>query len=92
MLLEKNEKIQKEILDYKKKIDSLEDNVIKSELNLLLSQIISKIKSIDQQHSNLSFGGNATSNLRETRESLSNFRKKLDNKIKECEQRGLIKL
>jgi chromosome segregation ATPase len=91
MLLEKNEKIQKEIFDYKRKINSLEDSDTKTELNRLLMQIISGIKSIDQQHANLSFGGKSLSSLRETREILTTARKKLEKRIRECEQQGLIK-
>lgn len=91
MLLEQNDKIQKEISEYKRKINLLNDNHIKIELNQLLMQIISGIKSIDQQHTDLFFGGASLSNLRETRDSLTSARKKLEKRIKECEQRGLIK-
>ena len=91
MLLEKNEKVQKELSDYKRKINSLENAAIKAELNQLFLQIVGGIKSIDQQHSNLSFGGNAASSLRDTRDALTVARKKLDKKLKEYEQQGLIK-
>ena len=91
MLLEKNEKVQKELNDYRQKINSLQNESIKNELNRLFMQIVGGIKSIDQQHANFSFGGNAASGLRETREALTTARKKLDKRIKECEQQGLIK-
>jgi hypothetical protein len=91
MQLSKNEKIKKELVDYQNKINSLTDEVARAELNRLLSQLVNGIKSIDQQHLNLSFGGNASNGLRDTREALSAVRKKLEKKLQDYKHQGLIK-
>jgi hypothetical protein len=91
MQLLKNEKIKKELADYQTKINSLTDDATRIELNRLLSQLVNSIKSLDQQHVNLSFGGNASNGLRDTREELSAVRKKIERRLQDCKHQGLIK-
>jgi hypothetical protein len=89
MQLEKNEKIQKELDMYQQKINLISNDTVKKECDLLLGQIIRGIQTIDKQHFNLSLGGNMN-DLKEVRESLASARKRLDKRIKDSEQAGLI--
>jgi hypothetical protein len=77
MLLSKSEQFLKEYNDFKRRISEVADEKIKSELNLLLSQLVKAIQSIDTHHQELTYQQRLPDVINISRENVMNTRKKL---------------
>jgi hypothetical protein len=90
MQLTKNSRFVEEYNQWREKISKISDDGIKKELNLWLSSLTNAVKKIDVAHN--SFGiTNPNNELISVREEITSIRKKISNKISECERAGLIK-
>lgn len=90
MPLIKNERFLKEYTEFKEKIAEVSDPTVQQELSTLLTALVGTVKKIDAFHLDFAIK-NPTNELAETRASIVSLRKKIYNKIKECENAGLIK-
>jgi hypothetical protein len=77
MLLAKSEKFLKEYNEFKTRIAAVSDEKVRSDLNLLLSQLVKAITAIDSQHQELSYQQKLSDVINVSRENVMNSRKKL---------------
>lgn len=91
MLLSKNENFIKEYNIFSGKINQIENEKIKSELDSLLKRLVDEVQSIDKQHKDLVSGRKTLLEVNDSRSKLQTIRKQLHKKINECEAAGVIK-
>jgi len=90
MQLTKNPRFIEEHDQWKKKISMISDDAKKNELIGLLSSLVNTVKKIDVAHN--SFGiTNPNNELTTVREEITAIRRKISNRLQECEQAGLIR-
>ena len=90
MLLIKNPRFLNEYKEFKEKIDRITDDSVQKELSVLLNSLVNQVKKIDSFHVDFAFK-NPNNELMEVRSDIVSTRKKIYNKIKECEKAGIIK-
>lgn len=90
MLLSKNERFLKEYSEFKEKISKIQDEKIKSELQNMLSILAKEVKIIDQNHENIILTKKIPDDLNERREIILSLRKKIERKLLDCKQAGLL--
>lgn len=83
MLLSRNENFLKEYTDFKNRIEKVDDERQKSDLNFLLNEIVSAVKEIDKRHELLAMRSKMPAGGDEPRIKLHDLRKKLDTRLKE---------
>jgi hypothetical protein len=90
MQLTKNSRFIEEHDQWREKISRISDDAKKNELIGLLSSLVNTVKKIDVAHN--SFGiTNPNNELTTVREEITSIRRKISNRLQECEQAGLIK-
>ena len=90
MQLTKNPRFIEEHDQWQEKISRISDDAKKNELIGLLSSLVNTVKKIDVAHN--SFGiTNPNNELTTVREEITAIRRKISNRLRECEQAGLIK-
>jgi hypothetical protein len=77
MLLSKSEQFLKEYNDFKRRISEVSDEKVKSDLSLLLSQLVKAIQSIDACHQELTYQQSLPDSINISRETVMSTRKKL---------------
>lgn len=90
MLLSKNERFLNEYNTFKTKIDSIKNETIKKDLKSLLDKLVLEVRLIDQVHENIVITKKLSSDNDNKRDTLISLRKKISQKISECEKAGLI--
>jgi hypothetical protein len=90
MELIKNERFLKEYRELNEKISLVTDQKIQEELFLLLTKLVSEIKSLDSVHKELFSTNKIPSSINEQRTRIFDLRKKLHKKIEDCSRAGLI--
>jgi len=78
MQLLKSKKFQQEYQSFKSRIDSITDVRVKKNLEDLLSQLVSEVKELDNQHSKLIQQSQLPSGMDNARTKLFDIRKKID--------------
>ena len=78
-----SEKFQTEYKNYKEKIENLTNENLKKECSLLLSKLVSEVKSIDTLHEELYRTNSLPTMTSNTRDALVNIRKQLNKKLSE---------
>lgn len=77
MLLAKSEQFLKEYNEFKTRISTVTDDKVRSDLNLLLAQLVKAIKSVDSHHQELAYQQRLPDVINISRENIMNTRKKL---------------
>lgn len=77
MLLQNNPKFQQEYKEFTDKINSLSNNKIKLEAQRLLRDLLSEVKRLDHNHSELNFQNQLPDSVSLTRNKLFEIRKNL---------------
>jgi hypothetical protein len=90
MLLSNNPKFISEYKDLSEKISKISNEDKKNELNDLLKKLVAEVKAIDSDHQELVFSPKLSTDAVERKQNLAAIRKKLFDRIKDCEQAGLI--
>jgi predicted nuclease with TOPRIM domain len=91
MLLSKSPRFVAEYTELSDKIAKITDENKRSELTELLKKMAYEVKAIDTDHQELVFSPKLPADTSEKRQQLSSIRKKLFDKIKDCERAGLIR-
>ena len=79
-----------EYSQFQEKISKILNKEIQKELSQLLKQLLLEIKTLDLKHSEIIIAKN-NFGLNETKDRILELRKKIQNKILECEGSGLLK-
>ncbi len=90
MQLIKHPRFLEEYKNWYDKISRVTDENAKTELTRLLQQLVNEVKRIDSHHNDLLIKTSVDHSIKESRESLISLRRKISNKITECETAGLI--
>ena len=90
MQLIKHPRFQQEYKQWTEKINLVKEQDVKIELNRLLSQLVGEVKRIDSHHSELAGRTGLDMTINETRQNITDLRRKISKKIQECEAAGLI--
>jgi hypothetical protein len=90
MLLSKNPRFVAEYSELADKIAKITDKNKQVELTELLKKMAYEVKAIDTDHQELVFNPKLPADTVEKRQQLSSIRKRLFDKIKDCERAGLI--
>lgn len=83
MLLSKNENFIKEYNNFKNRIEKVNDDRYKSDLNSILNDIVTTVKEIDKRHELLAMRSKMPTGAEEPRVKLLDLRKRLDTRLKE---------
>lgn len=90
MLIENSERFKKEYTDFNNKCAEITDARIKNEVIDLLNQLLSEVRKIDRQHSDLILGSNRLApTITQDREIITNIRKKIIRKLSEWERSSI---
>lgn len=81
MQLEKSERFKNEYNSFKEKIDAVQNEAVKTELNSLLNQLVAEVKAIDRQHYELSTSFKVSNNMADHKTNLLEIRKKIASKL-----------
>ena len=90
MQLTKNPRFTQEYEQWREKISKISDQDKKNELGILLNSLANTVKKIDVAHNSFAFA-NPNNELAAVREEISSIRRKISNRLLECENAGLIK-
>jgi hypothetical protein len=91
MLLSNNPKFLQEYQELSEKISKISNQDKKNELNDLLKKLVAEVKAIDLDHQELVFNPKLSVDATERKQNLLAIRKKLFDRVKDCERAGLIK-
>jgi hypothetical protein len=91
MLLSNNPKFLQEYQELSEKISKISNQDKKNELNDLLKKLVAEVKAIDSDHQELVFNPKLSVDATERKQNLLAIRKKLFDRVKDCERAGLIK-
>jgi hypothetical protein len=91
MQLIKNPRFIEEYNYFNNKINQINDSKIKSECVQLLNQLINEVKAIDRQHEDLVLATKLPSAIDDHKNNLISLRRKINQKIQDCESANLIK-
>jgi hypothetical protein len=89
MELMKSTRFLEEYNSWNDKILAINDTIKKQEMQTLLKQLVNEIKKIDQFQININKGSIADSHA-DSRQSITELRKKINLKLKELEAAGFI--
>jgi hypothetical protein len=90
MQLSKSKQFLDEYTMFSNKISKITDQKIKSEMEILVKQLLREVHSIDMLHRELIGGGKMPSKSGESKGSLISVRKKIISKLEEYEKLGII--
>lgn len=79
--IEQSEKFKTEVDNFNKKIESITNENIKTELTGLLRKLIHEVRLIDTQHQELFYGKKLSSTVSDNRQRILEIRKKLVKRI-----------
>lgn len=85
MLLSQNDRFQKELKEFRSKIESITDVQIKEQLQNLLSKLIKNVRDLDDCHKQLYTTNKLPVSVNETKSSILELRQELAKKLKEWE-------
>jgi len=91
MLLSKNQRFIEEHTYFSNQIAKIQDQKIKNDCLQMLAELTLKVKEIDKHHIEFIGMAKLPSSLGDVRESIQTLRRKLTNKLKDCEQANIIK-
>lgn len=91
MQLSKNQRFIEEYNSFSEKISKISDASAKNECLQLLRELNSHVREIDKYHTEFTGITKMPGQLNDVRENMIAVRKKLDAKIKACEQANLIR-
>lgn len=91
MQLSKNQRFVEEYKSWSEKISKISDDAAKNECLQLLKELNAHVRDIDKYHTEFTGMTKLPGQLHDVRENLITVRKKLDSKIKACEQANLIR-
>ena len=77
-----SEKFQKEYKQYQEKISKISDTKTKEHAELLVKKLVSEIRAIDNQHTEMFASKQADTGLSESRSKIADIRKQLDRVLK----------
>ena len=81
----KSQRFQAEYEMYQDKIKKISNDDIRSQANLLLKNLVTEIKKLDNQHQDMFAGNKMPMGMSDVRTNILAVRKKLDKLIKECQ-------
>ena len=82
MLLQQNDRFQKDVQHYSQEIDKLPDGQKKLECTKLLNDLIYEVKNMDNMYMDMVFSKQLPSMGGELKNKIISIRKKLDSKLK----------
>jgi hypothetical protein len=91
MELIKNNRFLEDFKKYQEIISNVNDDSLKNELTILLNSLANEVRKIDSMHSELFHRSGVTPNIQESRNNIVSIRKKLEQKISDCNRAGIIK-
>ena len=90
MLLSRNERFLNEYNQFKTKIERIKNETVKQDLMSLLEKLVLEVRLVDQMHENLVITKRIVSDNENKRETILGIRKKISQKLSECEKAGLL--
>jgi len=90
MLLSTNPRFIKEYKERSEKISKISSEDKKNELTDLLKKLVAEVKAIDSDHQELAFSPKLSSDAASRKQNLITIRKNLFDRVKDCENAGLI--
>jgi two-component sensor histidine kinase len=90
MQLSKSKKFLDEYTLFNSKISRINDQKIKSEMEILVKQLVREVQSIDMAHEELVGGGKMQAGSNDSKGNLISIRKKIVSKLEEYEKSGII--
>lgn len=84
--LEKSERFQQEYNRYQTYLEKIENPKLKAEFELLLKSLTQEVKKINEQHQQLSMRNTLSDVVHDSRNRLSDVRKKLEKIIKDVDR------
>lgn len=90
MQLTRNERFLKEYSDFKKKIEKVKNENIKTELLNALSQLLNEVRAVDQAHQDIFLTNKMPAALDDSKDKIRNLRKKIFVKLQDCERANLL--
>lgn len=77
-----SERVQKELANFKSRLDVLEDGPRKKEVHSLINDLINEIKKVDSSHLEMLMTKRVPMMLPEARDSIMKLRRQIDSKLK----------
>lgn len=90
MLISKSERFLKEYNDFKSLADKITREDIKKEVEKLLTDLVTEVKTLDKRHEELFIGRQGVDSLTEKKDKITSLRRKLYTKLQDCKKAGLI--
>lgn len=84
--LEKSEKFQNEYNLFKEKIENIDNDKIKNDLNILLTKLLSEVRAIDNQHRSIYERRYQPSMTDDSRSKIIEIRKKISKTLDDWEK------
>ena len=81
--LVKSQRFVQDIIRYNTAIELTAEPALKAELSRMVNELVSKVKKIDEMHSELIYTKQIPSTGKDFRDDIHLLRKKIENKIKE---------
>jgi len=92
MLLENSERFQKEYKEFSEKISKINNEKVQTETKELLNRLLAEVRDIDRKHMDMLMArSNLPMAVKESKDVLTNLRKKIQSKLQDCEKAGLLK-
>lgn len=82
--LERSNRFQKEILEYREELSNITNDSIKLEIEDLIKKLIHEVRLIDSQHEELLSGHKLPGMVTDSRQKILELRRKISKKIKSC--------
>ncbi len=90
MQLIKHPRFLEEYKTWSAKISSIKDDTKRAELSRSLQNLVSEVKKLDSYHNEFAVTVGMSASVNESRQNISDIRKKISKQIKELEAAGLI--
>lgn len=90
MQLIKHPRFQQEYKQWFEKINRISQEETKNDLTKLLTQLVNEVKKIDSHHSEMLGRTGLDMTINETRQNITDLRRKIHKKLQECEAAGFI--
>jgi predicted nuclease with TOPRIM domain len=84
MQLANSERFKNEYNSFKEKINAIQNETAKKQLNGLLNQLVAEVRAIDRQHEDLSMSFKLSNNTTDHRSNLTDIRKKIIAMLENC--------
>ncbi len=90
MQLIKHPRFLEEYKNWSTKISSIKDETKKAELSRALQNLVNEVRKLDSYHNEFSMIAGMSASVHESRQNISDIRKKISKQIKDLEAAGLI--